>query len=39
MEFLRLAGLAEVPLVSYVDELYSKLTDKLKELLAPWKPD
>ena len=39
MEFLRLAGLAEVPPVSYVDELYSKLTDKLKELLAPWKPD
>jgi hypothetical protein len=39
MEFLRLAGLAEIPPVSYVDELYSKLTDKLKELLAPWKPD
>ncbi len=39
MEFLRLAGLAETPLRSYVDELYSKLTDKLKELLAPWKPD
>jgi hypothetical protein len=35
MEFLRLAGLAEVPPISYVDELYSKLTDKLKELLAP----
>ena len=34
IEFLRLAGLAEIPLISYVDKLYSKLTDNLKELLA-----
>jgi hypothetical protein len=27
MEFLQLAGLAETPATSYVDELYSKLTD------------
>ena len=39
MEFLRLAGLAETSPTSYVDEIYSKLTDKLKESLAPWKQD
>jgi hypothetical protein len=37
MDFLQLAGLAEVPRASYVDELYNKLTDKLKDALAPFK--
>jgi hypothetical protein len=34
MEFLQLAGLAEIPRTAYVDELYNKLTDKLKDALA-----
>lgn len=37
MDFLQLAGLAKVPRTSYVDELYDKLTDKLKDALAPFK--
>jgi hypothetical protein len=37
MEFLQLAGLATVSRTEYVDELYNKLTDKLKDALAPAK--
>ncbi len=39
MDFLQLAGLAEIPRASYVDELYNRLTDKLKEMLALKKYD
>jgi hypothetical protein len=34
IDFLLLAGLAEIPRASYVDELYNRLTDKLKDTLA-----
>jgi hypothetical protein len=37
MEFLQLAGLATISRTEYVDELYNKLTDKLKDALAPAK--
>ncbi len=34
MEFLQLTSLAEIPRTAYVDELYNKLTNKLKDALA-----
>ena len=34
-QFLRLASKAEVPRSSFVDELYNRLTEKLKDALAP----
>ena len=34
IEFLQLASLATISRTEYVDELYNKLTDKLKDALA-----
>jgi hypothetical protein len=43
MEFLQLASLAKVLYTSYVDKLYNRLIDKLKDALAlskyKWKGD
>ncbi len=33
MEFLQLISLAEIPQTAYIDKLYNKLTNKLKDAL------